>query len=478
MLFNSPTFPFFLILVFVAYWALSRTRLSFQNLFLLVASYVFYGWWDYRFLALIIISSTVDYLCGLQIYKSRRPAVRKTYLGLSLATNLGMLGFFKYFNFFIGSFSELISMFGMHPNAPVLNVLLPVGISFYTFQTLSYTIDIYRGTYKPTSDIVAFFSFVAFFPQLVAGPIERAAHLLPQFEEKRKFVYGDAAEGLRRILTGLIKKMVIADNLAEHVDIIFANPEAFDGITLFLGGVFFHFQVYCDFSGYSDIAIGTARLFGFKLNQNFHFPFLARSTNEFWRRNHISLTTWFRDYIYRPLGGNRRNHSRIVFNLLATFTISGLWHGAGWPFVIWGFIHGVFGAFLFLSGKNKKYRTDVIAEHSLLPAPRELLAMLITMFFIYTSIIWFRAPTLANGLAFMRGIFISPLDGAFYAGYFIPLLICTLTFLAEYLQRSREHALDVGHLPWPARWGIYYIASIGLLIFANFGGNEFIYFNF
>ena len=344
MLFNSFTFVFFLLLAFAGYWGLGRMKDGrvLQNVFLLLASYVFYGWWDARFLALIVISSGVDFLCGWQMGEANRPEDRRPWLWLSLGVNLGMLGFFKYFDFFSESLQVAFAELGVDLSFPLLNIILPVGISFYTFQTLSYTIDIYRGHLKPTRDPIAFFAFVSFFPQLVAGPIERARDLLPQFGVTRRFDRGFAVTGLRLMLWGFFKKMVVADRLGSYVDAVYFSPEEYSGTSLALATIFFATQIYCDFSGYSDIAIGVARLFGFRLSTNFRSPYLATSLRDFWARWHITLTGWFRDYVYLPLGGNRVPKIQWALNILAVFLVSGLWHGAAWGFLVWGALHGVY----------------------------------------------------------------------------------------------------------------------------------------
>jgi D-alanyl-lipoteichoic acid acyltransferase DltB (MBOAT superfamily) len=308
MLFNSLDFAIFLPVVFLLYWFVFQKKIKAQNALVALASYVFYGWWDWRFLSLIIFSSVIDYFIGLQLENIKKDRYRSLLLWTSIFVNLGLLGFFKYFNFFIDNFLDAFSFFGYQIPNTSLNIILPVGISFYTFQTLSYTIDVYRKQLKPTKDFVAFTAFVSFFPQLVAGPIERASNLLPQFYKKRKFDYSIAVDGMRQILWGLFKKIVIADNCAKYANEIFNNSGNYSGTTLLLGALFFTFQIYGDFSGYSDIAIGTSRLFGFKLMKNFAFPYFSRDIAEFWRRWHISLSSWFRDYLYIPLGGSRGGH--------------------------------------------------------------------------------------------------------------------------------------------------------------------------
>ncbi len=336
MLFNSIDFAIFLPIIFVLYWFVTNKNLKLQNTLIVLSSYIFYGWWDWRFLSLIIFSTIVDYLIGISLSKQENQNKRKILLWTSILVNLGFLGFFKYYNFFLDNFITAFSFFGTEINANSLNIILPVGISFYTFQTLSYTIDVYKRKLEPTYDFIAFSAFVSFFPQLVAGPIERATNLLPQFYKKRHFDYSKAVDGMRQILWGLFKKIVIADNCAHYANIIFNNSSEYSGSTLVLGAIFFTFQIYGDFSGYSDIAIGTSRLFGFNLKQNFAFPYFSRDIAEFWRRWHMSLSTWFRDYLYIPLGGSRVGTWNKIRNVFIIFLVSGFWHGANWTFIIWG----------------------------------------------------------------------------------------------------------------------------------------------
>lgn len=337
MLFNSIEFLIFLPSVFILYWFVFNKNLKLQNTLILISSYLFYGWWDYRFLCLIFVSTIVDYFAGINISNQNSNHKRKLFLWFSIVFNLGILGFFKYYNFFIDSWLELLSSFGYEiKSIYTLNIILPVGISFYTFQTMSYTIDIYRGQLKPTRDFISFASFVSFFPQLVAGPIERAKNLLPQILGRREFQYKQGIQGLRLILWGMFKKVVIADSLAPTVNKIFRDYELLDGGILWLGLIYFAIQIYCDFSGYSDIAIGISKLFGFNLMTNFKFPYFSRNIAEFWRRWHISLSSWFRDYLYIPLGGSKNGKSKSLRNIFTIFLVSGLWHGANWTFIFWG----------------------------------------------------------------------------------------------------------------------------------------------
>ena len=342
MFFNSLDFAIFLPIVFIVYWFITNRNLKLQNFIIVLASYVFYGWWDWRFLSLIIFSTIIDYSVGLRFSNTTKPSERKFLLMISLAINLGLLGFFKYFNFFIESFNAAFASAGIHTNMSSLNIILPVGISFYTFQTMSYTIDIYRNKIEHTKNILAFMAFVSFFPQLVAGPIERASHLLPQFLKNRKFDYKKASSGIKLIAWGFFKKVVIADNAAQLVNEIFKNYPNESYISLIVGTILFAFQIYCDFSGYSDIAIGLGRILGFDLMYNFKFPYFSSNIREFWNRWHISLSSWFRDYIYIPLGGNKVSQYRVLFNTFCVFVLSGFWHGANWTFVFWGFLHALF----------------------------------------------------------------------------------------------------------------------------------------
>ncbi|MGB3591986.1 MAG: MBOAT family O-acyltransferase [Nonlabens sp.] len=408
MLFNSLEFAFFLPIVFVLYWFVTQRNLKLQNLLLLVASYIFYGWWDWRFLGLIVFSSFLDYFLGLQIHNSEKKSSRKAYLLASLLVNLGFLGFFKYYNFFAESFAESFTFFGSSFEASRLNIILPVGISFYTFQTLSYTIDVYRKQLTPTRDIIAFFSFVSFFPQLVAGPIERATHLLPQFLKEREFNYQFAKTGIQLIVWGLFKKMVIADNAAIIVQGIFGDYASQNSLTLIVGMLLFTFQIYCDFSGYSDIAIGTGRMFGFDLMTNFKFPYLSKNISEFWKRWHISLSTWFRDYLYIPLGGSKVSQGMALRNIFIVFLVSGFWHGANWTFIFWGFIHGLLYIPMFVKSKSAKSQIT----------PDSQLKTVLNGIFIFTFVcfawIFFRSESVTDSFNYITGIFTNSGSGKFF----------------------------------------------------------------
>jgi len=404
MLFNSIDFAIFLPLVFIGYWFITNNNLKVQNSFLIFSSYFFYGYWDWRFLSLIAFSSIVDYLVGLNLEKTDDPAKRKRLLLISIVVNLGFLAFFKYFNFFIDSFASSFTMMGYQINPIRLKLILPVGISFYTFQTLSYSIDVYRKKLEPTRDIIAFFAFVSFFPQLVAGPIERATNLLPQFYVKREFNYYEAVRGLKQVLWGLFKKLVIADNCAEYVNLIFDNPTQFNSSALLLGAILFSFQIYGDFSGYSDIAIGTSRLFGFRLMRNFANPYFSRDIAEFWRRWHISLSTWFRDYLYIPLGGSKGNIWMKIRNTFIIFVVSGFWHGANWTFVIWGAINAVYFIPLLLLKRNRT-NLHIVAYNRKLPTFTDLVRIISTFFITSLAWIFFRSDSISFAFSYLFKIF-------------------------------------------------------------------------
>jgi alginate O-acetyltransferase complex protein AlgI len=477
MLFNSFTFALFLPIVFALYWSIGRNRIQYQNILLLLASYVFYGWWDWRFLSLIVISSIVDYIVGLKL-GNKKSSHRKLLLGLSLAVNLGFLGVFKYYDFFTASFADLISSFGLQANLRTLKIILPVGISFYTFQTLSYSIDIYRKKIEPTRDITAFFAFVAFFPQLVAGPIERASNLLPQFIKKRTFTPALAEDGMRQILWGLFKKIVIADNLARSVDLVFNDPASFTPPILVAGVFLFAIQIYCDFSGYSDIAIGTSRLFGFSLMQNFAFPYFSRDIAEFWHRWHISLSSWFRDYVFIPLGGSRSGKSTTIRNIVITFTVSGLWHGANWTFVVWGLLNGLAYIPLLLLGKQKE-AVGVIAENRTFPALKETIGVVSTFIFTLFAWVFFRAENIEQALFIIKKIatttWFAPIDGGL-----IPLHVIygLILLTVEWPQRRRQHTLQIENLSPLKRRLIYCILVTTIFVLGYFGETTFIYFQF
>ncbi len=405
MLFNSIDFAIFLPIVFILYWFATNNNLKLQNFLIVAASYLFYGWWDWRFLSLILFSTIVDYSVGRKLRIEENQTKRKILLWTSILVNLGLLGFFKYYNFFLDNFLTAFSFFGTEIKANSLNIILPVGISFYTFQTLSYSIDVYKRKLEPTKDFISFSAFVSFFPQLVAGPIERASNLLPQILSNRIFKYEQGVQGLRLILYGMFKKVVIADSLAPHVDIIFDNYTTFNGGVLLLGLIYFSFQIYCDFSGYSDIAIGTSKLFGFELMSNFKFPYFSRNIGEFWRRWHISLSTWFRDYLYIPLGGSKDSKWLSIRNIFIIFIVSGFWHGPNWTFIMWGLIHAMLYIPLFLRGKNRRITSSIVGVSKWFPSFKELFQMGSTFFFTMIAWVFFRSQSIESALMYLFNMF-------------------------------------------------------------------------
>ena len=481
MLFNSIDFAIFLPIVFLIYWFVTNKNLTLQNFLIVVASYLFYGWWDWRFLSLILFSTVVDYTIGRLLGKEEKQRKRKTLLWISIIVNLGFLGFFKYYNFFLDNFITAFTFFGTQISASSLDIILPVGISFYTFQTMSYTIDVYRRKLNPTKDFIAFSAFVCFFPQLVAGPIERATHLLPQFYKRRTFDYSKAVDGMRQILWGLFKKIVIADTCAEYANLIFNNSEAYSGSTLALGALFFTFQIYGDFSGYSDIAIGTSRLFGFDLMRNFNFPYFSRDIAEFWRRWHISLSTWFRDYLYIPLGGSRGGTWMKIRNTFIIFIVSGFWHGANWTFIAWGALNAIYFLPLLLTNKNRNH-IETVAQGKTLPSIKELSFILMTFGLTVFAWIFFRAENISHAIQFITDIFKYP--GSFflmrvYLKYQGVMMLIAILLLIEWRGRDQEYAIANLGLTWPryVRYGFYSMVSIIIFLYSG-SEQQFIYFQF
>ena len=481
MLFNSIEFAIFLPSIFIIYWFVTKS-IKQQNILILLSSYLFYGWWDWRFLSLIFFSTVIDFLIGKGIEKNEKPLNRKYLLWISILINIGFLGFFKYYNFFIDNFMYAFSTLGIELNYQSLKIILPVGISFYTFQTLSYTIDVYKRKLKPTTEFITFAAFVSFFPQLVAGPIERATNLLPQFKKNRKFDYNQAADGMRQILWGFFKKIVIADNCAVFADQIFNNYNDYSASTLVLGAVFFAFQIYGDFSGYSDIAIGTARLFGFNLMQNFAFPYFSRDIAEFWRKWHISLSTWFRDYLYIPLGGSRGTNYFKIRNVFIIFLVSGFWHGSNWTFIIWGGLNAIYFLPIMLLNKNR-INTNIVAKGNNLPSINEFFSMMLTFSLITLAWIFFRAEDIHHAISYLSNIMhpsiltfpelITPKLEMIYTLFCIFILL-----LIEWVNRDKIHGLETASYKKINRWTLYFIIIIMIITFGSFNQNSFIYFQF
>jgi alginate O-acetyltransferase complex protein AlgI len=487
MLFNSINFALFLPIVFILYWFATNKSIKFQNILLLISSYFFYACWDWRFLFLLIFSTLLDYVTGIKISDSKTKKNRKFWFWLSISINLGFLGVFKYYNFFVQSFADAISNLGLQVNPWTLNVILPVGISFYTFHGLSYVIDIYKGRIKTEKNFVDYSVFVSFFPLLVAGPIERATHLLPQIQKNRIFSKIKAIDGLRQILWGLFKKVVIADQCAEYANVIFNNSSDYSGSTLLLGAIFFTFQIYGDFSGYSDIALGTARLFGIDLLKNFAFPYFSRDIAEFWRRWHISLSTWFRDYLYIPLGGSKVGTWVKVRNTFIIFLVSGFWHGANWTFIVWGGLNALYimPSIIFNTNRNN---LDIVAQGRYFPTIKEVFQMVITFGLTVFAWIFFRAANIKHAVNYILNIFSSNLFSLPYLKEkgtgveILPkvILILIIIFVViEWLGREDQFAIEKinNRFPRLLRWFFYYLIVFSIFYFSG-TEQQFIYFQF
>lgn len=487
MLFNSIQFAVFLPIVFLLYWFVfdrfiskSKHQLRLQNIFIVVSSYVFYGWWDWRFLLLIAFTSFCSWGSGLLIRKAQTKKRAKNWMWFNIILNLGILALFKYYDFFVIEFAQL---FHLSTEGLLIKVILPVGISFYTFQALSYSIDIYRGKIEPTKDIVAFFAFISFFPQLVAGPIERASSLLPQFLKKRKFDYDTAMEGMRQILWGLFKKLLIANNCAYAVDSVFYlhSRTTIPGSDLLLAAILFSFQIYADFSGYSDIAIGTAKLFGIKLSRNFNNPYFSRNVSEFWRRWHISLMSWFRDYVYIPLGGNQRSKLRTIINVFVVFLLSGMWHGANWTFIVWGLYHAVLFLPTVLMGR--KSQSDIVAKGRILPSLKEMGQMFFTFCLVLFGWILFRSESISDFVQYCEELCQMGTLRACYrlfiqSDIWPKMVFIIIMLVVEWLQRDKEHGLVLDKMkPW-LRWVICFIIVLMIACFTDNEIGSFIYFQF
>jgi alginate O-acetyltransferase complex protein AlgI len=482
MLFNSINFALFLPIVFFLYWFATKKNCKLQNILLLVSSYFFYACWDWRFMFLLMFSTLLDYYTGIKIYEARNQKNRYFWLWLSISVNLGFLGLFKYYNFFITSFTDGIAQLGFKVNFDSLQVILPVGISFYTFHGLSYVIDLYKNRIVPERNFVDYSVFVSFFPLLVAGPIERSTHLLPQILKKREFDYSKASDGLRQILWGLFKKIVIADNCAEYANIIFNNSADYSGSTLVLGALFFTFQIYGDFSGYSDIALGTARLFGIDLLRNFAFPYFSRDIAEFWRRWHISLSSWFKDYLYIPLGGSKGGKLMQMRNTVVIFVVSGFWHGANWTFIVWGFLNALYIMPSIILNTHRN-NLDIVARGKLLPTFKEFFAIVVTFSFTVFAWIFFRASNVTHAVTYISKIFSCSLFTIPYfpgIGKSVSIVFLTALFvLIEWIGREGQYAIShLGRkLNTPYRWLMYYIIILSIYYFAG-SEQQFIYFQF
>ena len=478
MLFNSINFAIFLPIVFTLYWFVTNKNLKLQNALLLVSSYFFYACWDWRFMFLLMFSTLLDYFTGLKMQDAENKKIKKFWFWLSVIINLGFLGVFKYYNFFAESFAEFISNFGLKVNPSTLNIILPVGISFYTFHGLSYVIDIYKDRIKAERNFVDYAVFVSFFPLLVAGPIERATHLLPQIKKKRTFDYTKAVDGLRQILWGLFKKIVIADNCAEYANQIFNNSADQSGSTLVLGAIFFTFQIYGDFSGYSDIALGTARLFGIDLLRNFAFPYFSRDIAEFWRRWHISLSSWFKDYLYIPLGGSKGGNWMRIRNTFIIFVVSGFWHGANWTFIVWGALNALF-IMPSIIMKTNRNNLEIVAQGKLLPTIKEFFQMALTFALAVFAWIFFRAENMTHAISYISGIFSKSLLSIPTIRPSNLIILIIIFMIIEWLGRQEQYAIAKLGLKWkkPLRYAFYYAIIIAIFWFSG-KEQQFIYFQF
>lgn len=479
MLFDSIHFAFFLPVVFVLYWFVFNKKLKQQNVLLLVASYFFYSCWDYRFLFLLIFSTLLDYFTGLKMYKAETAYRKKWWFWLSITVNLGFLCVFKYYNFFAASFSELMNGFGIHTSLSTINIILPVGISFYTFHGLSYVIDIYKGKIQPVTNFIDYSVFVSFFPLLVAGPIERATHLLPQIQRERMFDYPTAVDGLKQILWGLFKKIVIANNCAIGANLIFDHYSSYSGSTLLIGAILFAFQIYGDFSGYSDIALGTAKLFGIRLLQNFAYPYFSRDIAEFWRRWHISLSSWFKDYLYIPLGGSQGGTGKRIRNTFIIFIVSGFWHGANWTFIAWGLLHALYFLPLLLVNKNRT-NMQIVAQSRSLPTAKELFSMLLTFFLVVIAWVFFRAENVSIAFHYLSELFSFSL---FKRPEFLPVSVFVLIAIFICMEwRGRKFEFALSNLDFvmsrPLRWSFYFLLVFIVFIYTGETSAPFIYFQF
>ncbi|MCH4156913.1 MAG: MBOAT family protein [Muribaculaceae bacterium] len=471
MLFNSTVFYVFFILVFIAYWMLPK-KTKWQNLFLIATSYVFYGWWDWRFTSLLLFITVFSYFCGIRLDKAESLHAKKWICTAEIVVSFLILAIFKYLNFFADNFCELMRMFGFTADNVTLHLILPIGISFYTFQTVGYVIDVYRGKVPAERNFITYAAFVSFFPQLISGPIGRAPQLMPQFSNARKFDYATAVDGARQILWGLFKKVVVADNCSTVVGQIFA-PSSIShepGLDLLIGALLFTIQIYGDFSGYSDIALGTAKMLNIRLMRNFNVPYFSRNVSEFWRRWHISLSTWFRDYIYIPLGGNRRGKAITILNTFIVFGTCGLWHGANWTFICWGLYYAVLMTPLILLGSKNKHK-------GVPPSAKDWLSILGTFILVMFGWVLFKAESIGQAVEYVTHIFTNISMAPTLDLYVTTLLFIVIMFVFEWWQRTKEHPMEINGWPMLLRWSIYSFLILTVVFFKT-NSKEFIYFQF
>jgi alginate O-acetyltransferase complex protein AlgI len=478
MIFNSFTFFFFFILFYILYWFVLNKNLKYQNLFLLIAGYVFYAWADLRFLSYLIGISALNFYIGIYIDKTPNPKHKRLLLYIGLLQGIGGLAFFKYYNFFISSFNDAFRLMGINLGLQLLKIIIPLGISFFTFRTISYLLDINKGKIKPVKDWIVFFNYVSFFPSLLSGPIDRANNFVPQLEKKRVLDYNQSVDGLNQILWGLFKKVVIADNCAQYTSQIFNNYQTMPASSLLLGAFLYTIQIYTDFSGYTDMAIGISRLIGFNVTKNFNFPFFAQNIAEYWRKWHISLTSWLTEYVFTPLSISFRDYGKfgLILAIIINFTICGIWHGANWTYVLFGFLHGCYFIPLILKGTlNKKKK---IAREKIFPSFMEFFNMLKTFTIVMLTLVIFRANTIGQAYHYIIGLFSLSLF-TLPEIHLNPLLFILIMFIVEWKQREKEHALQINELKHPElKLLVYYALMFTILVWGNFGVKEFIYSQF
>lgn len=477
MFFNSLHFAIFLPLVFILYWYVGRSSKKMQNIILILASYYFYSCWDWRFLFLLVFSTFLDYFTALKVEQSQKESTRKIWFWVSVSINLGFLGIFKYYDFFAVSMANLLNSLGFQASPLLLKLVLPVGISFYTFHGLSYLIDIYLKRIKSERNFIDYSLFVSYFPLLVAGPIERATHLLPQVKIARKFDYNQAKSGVYQILWGLFKKVVIADTCATYANAIFDNYESMNSLSLVMGAIYFAFQIYGDFSGYSDIALGVSKLFGIELLRNFNYPYFSRDIAEFWRRWHISLSSWFRDYVYIPLGGSKGSKAKQVRNVFVIFLLSGFWHGANWTFLAWGAINALYFLPLLLLNKNRNH-VDTVDMRFSFASLKTFWQILSTFMLSCLAWIFFRAPSISSALEYIKRMFTQGVFSSQYLAnqrYNYELVLLILLFIGfEWRYRNQIEPLSGRY-----SWAKVAFCLAGIVLWGVFSDyKEFIYFQF
>lgn len=481
MVFNSLDFVVFITPVFLLYWLIFSKSSVYQNFFLLLVSLFFYAWADWRFLILLVASTLINFYLGLKIHRTPEDRKKNIFLYIGLIFNIGLLLYFKYFNFFYEGFFEILNVFGAESSYSTLEILLPLGISFFTFQTLGYLTDVYNEEIDPSENLLEFSVFITFFPKILSGPIERAASFIPQIQEKRNLSYDVSVDGLRQILWGLFAKIVIAENCAVIVNPIFNNYENEPGSTLLVGTFFYAIQLYADFSGYSNMAIGVSKLFGIQLMRNFSTPFFSTNISDFWRKWHISLTTWMMDYVFTPLSFTLRKHQKkgLIFSIITTFILVGFWHGANWTFVIYGLLHGIYFIPLVFSGKMNS--SEIVAKGKLLPSIKEVFKMGSLFLLIMLTDVFFRVDNVAMGFDYIKRIFslniISFPSIIVASTTIITSILIGFFILIEWCNREKKHDFEIHNYNIYLRWG-FYIFIFSLILFFGKSSETFIYFQF